>query len=135
MLNRREYGRKKSRPNFRYYYAICLDGLRKSTKILSIICILSAIRPRHYFNTSQNCNFLNQLAHLSNHSFFPLFFDYCCSLLEYRALVKRFVSLQWVGKLGRESARRKAATYTGKHKHRLNINRHPCPEWDSNPEC
>jgi hypothetical protein len=32
------------------------------------------------------------------------------------------------------SARRKATTYTEqhKHKHRINVHRHPCLEWDSN---
>jgi hypothetical protein len=32
-----------------------------------------------------------------------------------------------------ESARRKAATYTEQHKHRINAHVHPCLEWDSNP--
>jgi hypothetical protein len=47
----------------------------------------------------------------------------CCSQLEHRASVKHFVSLQFlnlrqsVGSLGRGSACRKAATYTGQHKH------------------
>jgi hypothetical protein len=31
------------------------------------------------------------------------------------------------------SACRKAAAYTGQHKHRINADRHPCLEWDSNP--
>jgi hypothetical protein len=31
------------------------------------------------------------------------------------------------------SARRKAATYTEQHRHRINAHRHPCHEWDSNP--
>jgi hypothetical protein len=31
-----------------------------------------------------------------------------------------------------ESACRKAATYTGQHKHRINADRHPCLEWDLN---
>jgi hypothetical protein len=55
----------------------------------------------------------------------------CCSHLEHMASVKRFVSLQFlnlrqsVGLPGRGiSARRKAATYTGQHKHRINANIH-----------
>jgi hypothetical protein len=35
--------------------------------------------------------------------------------------------------LDRQSARRKAATNTGQYKHRINANKHPCLEWDSNP--
>jgi hypothetical protein len=31
------------------------------------------------------------------------------------------------------SARRKADTYTGQHKHRTKADRHPCLQWDSNP--
>jgi hypothetical protein len=45
--------------------------------------------------------------------------------------VKRFVSLQYLNlsrleSLDGGSARRKAATYTGQHKHRINADRHPC---------
>jgi hypothetical protein len=32
------------------------------------------------------------------------------------------------------SASRKAAAYTGQHKHTMNADRHPCIEWDSNPQ-
>jgi hypothetical protein len=59
--------------------------------------------------------------------------------LEYRASVKRFVSLQFlnlrqsVGSLDGGSARRKAATYKQNNTNRINANRHPCLEWDSNP--
>jgi hypothetical protein len=66
-----------------------------------------------------------------------LFFS--CSHLEHKASVKRFVSLQFLnlgqstGLLARGSARRKAATYIGQHKHRINADRHPCLEYDSNP--
>jgi hypothetical protein len=41
---------------------------------------------------------------------------------------------QSVGLLGRGISPRNAATYTGKHKHRINAHRHPCLEWDSNPQ-
>jgi hypothetical protein len=53
--------------------------------------------------------------------------------------VKRFVSLQlhnlidgrW-DSLDGGSAGLKGATYTGQHKHRINADRRPCLEWDSN---
>jgi hypothetical protein len=55
-------------------------------------------------------------------SIYLSFFLYsCCSHWEHRASVKRFVSLQFlnprqsVGLLGRRSAHRKAAIYTGQH--------------------
>jgi hypothetical protein len=32
------------------------------------------------------------------------------------------------------SARRKVATYTEQHKHRINAHRHPYLEWGSNPQ-
>jgi hypothetical protein len=32
------------------------------------------------------------------------------------------------------SASRKAATYTGLHKHGINAHRQPCLDWDSNPK-
>jgi hypothetical protein len=32
------------------------------------------------------------------------------------------------------STRRKAATYTEQRKHRINADKHPCLEWDSNPQ-
>jgi hypothetical protein len=63
----------------------------------------------------------------------------CCSHLEHRVTMKRFVSHQFlnfrqsVGLLGRGSARRKASTNTGQHKHRINAHRHPCLESDPNP--
>jgi hypothetical protein len=63
----------------------------------------------------------------------------CCSHLEHRASVKRFISLQFlnltesVGPLWRVSTRRKASTYTGQHKHIINADKHSCLEWDSNP--
>jgi hypothetical protein len=42
-----------------------------------------------------------------------------------------------VALLGRESARRKAATYTAQNKHRINLDKHPYLQWDSNlrPQC
>jgi hypothetical protein len=61
----------------------------------------------------------------------------CCSHLEHRVSVKRFVSLQflnlrqWIRPLDGGSARRKAATYTEQHKHR--IDKYLCLQWDSNP--
>jgi hypothetical protein len=57
--------------------------------------------------------------------------------LEHRASVKCFVSLQFldlrqsVGLLGRGISWTHGATYT-EHKHRINADRHPCLEWDSN---
>jgi hypothetical protein len=46
----------------------------------------------------------------------------------------QFLNLrQSVRLLGRGSARRKAATYTGQHKHKINADKYPCLEWDSNP--
>jgi hypothetical protein len=32
MMNQKEYGRKKTWPNLRYYPSICLEWLRKTTK-------------------------------------------------------------------------------------------------------
>jgi hypothetical protein len=61
----------------------------------------------------------------------------CCSHLEHRASMKRFVSLQFfnlrqlVGPLGRMISLTQG--YTGQHKHRINADKHPCLEWDSNP--
>jgi hypothetical protein len=70
--------------------------------------------------------------------FFKIFYDYilgihslihsysCCSHLEHRASVKGFVSLKFpnlaqsVLTLDGGSDRRKAATYTGQHIHRIN---------------
>jgi hypothetical protein len=63
----------------------------------------------------------------------------CCSHLEHRVSVKRFVSLRFLnlwqslGRLGQRISRRKAATYTGQHKHRIIADKHPCLEWDSHP--
>jgi hypothetical protein len=55
--------------------------------------------------------------------------------LVHGASVKRFVSLQFLNLTeSREdssdegSARHKAATYTGHHKHRINADKHPCLE-------
>jgi hypothetical protein len=51
--------------------------------------------------------------------------------LEHRASVKRFVSLEFLN-LGQPVgflARRLADTYTN----RINADKHPCLEWDSNP--
>jgi hypothetical protein len=39
----------------------------------------------------------------------------------------------WQDSLDGWPARRKATTYTGQHKQRINVERHPCLEWDSNP--
>jgi hypothetical protein len=57
--------------------------------------------------------------------------------LEHMASVKRFVSLQFLNpkRVGGTpwrggSARRKAATY----KNRINTDKHPCLQWDSNPQ-
>jgi hypothetical protein len=43
----------------------------------------------------------------------------------------------WQDSFGGGSGRRKAATYTGEHKHRKNAEKHPCLEWDSKtrPQC
>jgi hypothetical protein len=41
---------------------------------------------------------------------------------------------QSAGLLGRGSARRKAATYTQNNTNRIRAHRHPCLEWDSNPQ-
>jgi hypothetical protein len=40
----------------------------------------------------------------------------------------------WSDSLDGGSARRKSTTYTGQHKHIINAGRHPCLEWDSNPQ-
>jgi hypothetical protein len=45
-------------------------------------------------------------------------------------LFMRFLNLtlidSWYDSLDQWSARRKAATYTGQHKHRINADKHPC---------
>jgi hypothetical protein len=43
------------------------------------------------------------------------------------------LATQSVGLPGRGISRRKAATYTWQHKHKINAHRHPSLEWDSNP--
>jgi hypothetical protein len=55
--------------------------------------------------------------------------------LEHRASVKRFVSLKFLNlvdsrydSLDGGSARRRAATCTGQHKLRINVEKHPCLE-------
>jgi hypothetical protein len=50
-----------------------------------------------------------------------------------RCLANGHIPSQSVGLLGRGSGRRRAAIYTGQHKHRINPDRHPCLECDSNP--
>jgi hypothetical protein len=64
----------------------------------------------------------------------------CCSDLEHRAFMKRFVSLQFlnirvsVGLLRRGiSLSQGLYLHTGQHKHRINAHRHPCLEWNLNP--
>jgi hypothetical protein len=67
-----------------------------------------------------------------------LLYSSCCSHLEHRTSVKRFVSLHFlnlrhsVRLLGRviSPSQGRSATY---HEHRINTNRHLCLEWDSNP--
>jgi hypothetical protein len=57
-------------------------------------------------------------------------------LFEHRPPVKRFISLQFltlgqsVGLLGREISPSQGRYL---HKHRINVDKHPCLEWDSNP--
>jgi hypothetical protein len=60
--------------------------------------------------------------------------------LEHRASVKRFVSLQFlnlresVRLLGRGiSPMQDRCLHTGQHKHKIDAERHPFLEWDSNP--
>jgi hypothetical protein len=65
----------------------------------------------------------------------------CCSHLEHRTFVRRFVSLRFlnvrhsVGLLGRViSPSQGRCLHTGQHKHNnRRIHRHRCLEWDSNP--
>jgi hypothetical protein len=59
--------------------------------------------------------------------------------LEHKASVKIFVSVQFLNPktvdrtlLTGDQPVAKPLSYTGKHKHRINADRHPCLEWDSN---
>jgi hypothetical protein len=83
-----------------------------------------------------------ELSNIRNESHFPdsLSLFPIAPTSEQRESVKRFASLQflnpktvggtpWTG----ESARRKAATYTGQHKRRVNADSHPCHESDLSP--
>jgi hypothetical protein len=55
------------------------------------------------------------------------------ALLDLGRFFSFLIYTQSVGLPGQGSARRKAATYTGQHRHRINAHRHPCLEWDSKP--
>jgi hypothetical protein len=100
------------------------------------------LKPRMTVLTRATRNLLDRTERKLGNSSFPylsinlsVYLTPCCSHWEHRASVKYFVcflSLSWYNPLDGGSARRKADTYI--EQHRQNKRRHPCLEWDSNPQ-
>jgi hypothetical protein len=101
----------------------------------------SSSRIQQYITSVVEEVLLNNLRH--SHMDFSLISRSCTGLVYlrfYGPLLGRgcffsfLIVTQSVGLLGRGiSPSQGSYLHTGQHKHRINANRHPCLEWDSNP--
>jgi hypothetical protein len=97
-MNWKGCGRKRSRPSFRYYPGICVEGLRKSTKILSqhtqypdwdsnqassyVSQKQSCLAVQEFMRTSarQSCHVVYVILLFMNSTFFKPAICFCCPL-------------------------------------------------------